>query len=236
MGGIANVTGGLINNGQWRRFALVRNAGNTIELYLDGVSQGQGSGAEAGGAITTDLRAVGSERRWVQDGYGTTDQDYLNGSVDDLRVYGRALSAAEIAALTNEVAAIADVNGNGMPDSWENYYFGGTNVVDGGAGDDWDHDGMSNLGEYKAGTNPTNDISRFQVSGFSVQGGGATWTNLVLSWMSVAGRCYAVQEATNLLDGFTTIAATGIVGTGIGNSWTAQVDQAGEGYFRIAME
>jgi len=36
--------------------------GRTIEVFLDGVSQGRDKGEHSGGAITTDLRALGSDR------------------------------------------------------------------------------------------------------------------------------------------------------------------------------
>jgi hypothetical protein len=97
----ARVTGGIVNDGLWHHVAAVRGSGSTIELFLDGVSQGTNSGAESGGAITTNLRAIGSERRWVNDSYGTADQRYLAGTIDDVRVYDRALGAAEIATLAN---------------------------------------------------------------------------------------------------------------------------------------
>jgi hypothetical protein len=99
-GGYARVTGGLVNDGAWHHAALTRNAGGMIELFLDGVSQGTSVGSESGGAISTDLRTLGCERRWVQDAFGTADQRYLNGSLDDVRIYSRALSAAEIVNLS----------------------------------------------------------------------------------------------------------------------------------------
>jgi hypothetical protein len=95
----ANVIGGSVNDGQWHHVAVVRGSGSTIELFLDGVSQGTASDTQSGGAITTDLRAMGSERRWVNDGYGTSDQRYLAGTIDDVHIYNRALSAGEIATL-----------------------------------------------------------------------------------------------------------------------------------------
>jgi hypothetical protein len=98
-GGYAQVIGGPVKGGTWHHVAVVRGSGSTIELFLDGAPQGTASGAESGGAITTNLRAIGSERRWVSDGYGTSDQRYLAGTIDDVRVYNRALSAWEIAAL-----------------------------------------------------------------------------------------------------------------------------------------
>jgi len=97
----AHVIGGSVNDGQWHHVAAVRGSGSTIELFLDGVSQGTASDTQSGGSITTDLKAIGSERRWVSDGYGTSDQRYLAGTIDDVRIYNRALSADEIAKLTN---------------------------------------------------------------------------------------------------------------------------------------
>ena len=100
-GGYAHVTGGSVKDGLWHHLAVVRGSGSTIELFVDGVSKGTSSGSESGGAITTNLRAIGSERRWVSDGYGSTDQRYLVGTIDDVRIYNRAFTPAEIAELAN---------------------------------------------------------------------------------------------------------------------------------------
>ena len=49
----------------------------------------------------------------------------------------------------------ADTNANGLPDAYETAYFGGTDPNRGGD-TDTDGDGMSDLAEFIAGTNPTN--------------------------------------------------------------------------------
>jgi hypothetical protein len=85
-GGYARVTGPTVNDGTWHYFVLTRDTGSVIELFSDGVSQGTGSGSESGGAITTNLRALGCERKWVQDSYGNADQRYLIGTIDEVRV------------------------------------------------------------------------------------------------------------------------------------------------------
>ena len=77
-GGLAEVVGGSVNDDTWHHVALTRNAGNTLELYLDGVSQGTDSVAGANDAITTDLKAVGAEEYWIQVSYATADQRYLD--------------------------------------------------------------------------------------------------------------------------------------------------------------
>jgi len=96
--GYARKTGPTVNDDKWHYFALTRNAGNIIELFSDGITQGTASGGDAGGAITTNLRALGSERRWVQDGYGTADKRYLNGTIEEVRVSNTARSVDWIIA------------------------------------------------------------------------------------------------------------------------------------------
>jgi hypothetical protein len=98
--GYARVTGGLVNDDAWHHAALTRNAGGVIELFLDGASQGTNAGSESTGSITTDLRTLGCERRWVQDAFGTADERYLNGTLDDVRFYNRELLVAEIVNLS----------------------------------------------------------------------------------------------------------------------------------------
>src|SRR5262249_42883320 len=57
--------------------------GDAVELWLDGLSCGRGTGTHAGGAISTDLRALGCERYWVKDGRLGPDMQYLEGDVDE---------------------------------------------------------------------------------------------------------------------------------------------------------
>jgi hypothetical protein len=97
----ARKTGPAVNNDVWHYFVLTRNAGNTIELFSDGISQGTASGAESGGAITTNIRAFASERRWVQDNYGTADQRWLIGTLDEARVSNTQRSSSWISTCYN---------------------------------------------------------------------------------------------------------------------------------------
>ncbi|MGD0786020.1 MAG: LamG-like jellyroll fold domain-containing protein [Sedimentisphaerales bacterium] len=83
-----------VNDGTWHHVAAVRT-GNTVELFVDGNSQGKNSGAEAGGAITTNVRAIGYEVYWGD------DDSYFAGTIDDVRIYNLALKAAEIKQLVN---------------------------------------------------------------------------------------------------------------------------------------
>lgn len=90
-----------------------------------------------------------------------------------------------------------DTDSDGLPNEWEQQYFGGeTNAV---AGADSDGDGFSNLQEYISGFDPTDNNSFFSLnlSETPVAGEG-----FVVGWTSVTGRVYAVNWTTNLRSGF----------------------------------
>ena len=78
--GEARVNGRLVNDGEWRHFALTRDDRGTIELFLDAVSQGKESAESAGGRITTTLRALGSERYWQ---FRERRGAYFKGCIDE---------------------------------------------------------------------------------------------------------------------------------------------------------
>lgn len=92
------VRGQRANDGRWHHFAFSRT-GSSIELYLDGVSQGTGTGRSVAGPITTDLRALGSERLWIQLKDMQWGNPYYTGGIDEVRVYNRVLTAEEIKGL-----------------------------------------------------------------------------------------------------------------------------------------
>ncbi|MBA4389152.1 MAG: hypothetical protein C0404_14360, partial [Verrucomicrobia bacterium] len=102
-----------------------------------------------------------------------------------------------------------DDDNDGIPDAWESANgLNQRNASD--AAQDADGDGMTNLQEYVAGTDPANAASRFQCSVFGVQGGA-----FGLRFLTVAGRTYGVIAKGDL--GGTSqwsVVANGIAGTG----------------------
>jgi hypothetical protein len=91
-----------------------------------------------------------------------------------------------------------DVDYDGMPNEWEQQYFGGETNANPGA---MASNGVNTvLAAYIAGLNPTNRNSFFKVSAFETpafSGGG-----FVVHWSAVSGRVYSVRWATNLTGGF----------------------------------
>jgi subtilisin family serine protease len=102
---------------------------------------------------------------------------------------------------------LVDTDSNSLPDWWELQYFGHLTGTDPNV--DPDHDGMNNLAEWIAGTNPTNAASVLRLTLVSATNA----SNIVVSWPSVAGKNYWVQRSTNLLTGFNSIVGTNIAAT-----------------------
>ena len=84
------------------------------------------------------------------------------------------------------------LDANDLPIAWELTYFGAT-ALDPNA--DPDHDGMSNLQEYLAGTNPTNAADALEITAYTTSPDGTT--NLV-TWTSVPTRFYYLQKTMGL--------------------------------------
>jgi hypothetical protein len=79
--------------GRWYHLVGVRDTtASTLTVYVDGKAEGSTS-VLASADDATGVLAVGRGK------FGGNPVDYLNGSVDDVRVYDRALSAAEVADL-----------------------------------------------------------------------------------------------------------------------------------------
>ena len=84
-----------------------------------------------------------------------------------------------------------DTDGDGLSDAWELQHFGNLNQNGNG---DFDGDGVNNLREYRAGTNPTDPNSLFEVVEITKVSNG-----VAIQWSSQAGRRYSVKRSDSLL-------------------------------------
>lgn len=88
---------------------------------------------------------------------------------------------------------VVDSDNDGMDDDWEMAYFG--TLSRDGTGD-FDGDGATDLAEFKAGTDPTNDGSILRaLTVTSLSDGSAT-----VYWNAVSGRTYQVQCRDSIAD------------------------------------
>ncbi len=115
-------------------------------------------------------------------------------------------------------------------ESWRMTYFG-SSANSGTAADnaDPDGDGMNNLAEYTAGTNPNSKSDVFKVA--SQQKSGSSFT-LTLSGKS--GRTYTLQRSTSLAsNSWSTVTAQGPLGGDATVTLTDFATPAGAGFYRI---
>lgn len=128
---------------KWHHIALVFGSGGAY-LYLDGV--------EEDSAVTANYGWVNNDATiWIGTQYGA-GSEFLNGGVDDVKIYNRALSAGEVTDYYNGIAnntdlvAYWDFNedaGSVAYDSsengpqWMKYYHGSASGVDGNVPINW---------------------------------------------------------------------------------------------------
>jgi hypothetical protein len=120
-----------------------------------------------------------------------------NGGIQWVKDIGGAMRASgfyRILLSQSSSPPPVDSDGDGIPDWWTQQYFGhptGQASDHSLATDDADGDGMSNLQEFLAGTDPTNSASSFRITSIVTTG-----NNLVVTWTMGSGRTNALQ-ATN---------------------------------------
>lgn len=131
------VSSGFTATGTWQHLAVVKN-GDSLDVYLNGNVLASVADLDAASASATDAGVGGS----------------FLGTIDEFRVYRRALSAAEVTALQIAPTLTAGA-------VWRGHYFGQTsNTGDAADVADADRDGVANLLERAFATNPTDPASR----------------------------------------------------------------------------
>jgi len=96
-----------------------------------------------------------------------------------------------------------DSDNDGLPDVWEQFHFG--NPTNAQPHIDIDEDGLDNLSEYIAGTNPDDPDSVFAFNSITPSGG-----NITVSWFSESNRSYTIWRSASLLTNDWTAVASDI--------------------------
>jgi len=100
-----------------------------------------------------------------------------------------------------------DTDGDGLPDDWEQQYFGSPTGATASA--DSDGDGFSNLQEFLAGTDPTNASSALRITAITPQA-----TNYVVSFTSATNKLYQLERSNDLTSNSWTVVTNNVTGTG----------------------
>ena len=155
-------------------------------------------------------------------------------SWDSGLVAGDLNCVADVFSESVNAVSNTDSDSDGIPDWWMMKYFGhptgqaGDNSL---AADDADRDGMTNLQEYLAGTDPTNSDSVFRVQ---ISVAAMSGNNALLIWPAVPGKSYRVQYKNDLSDPVWLDAAGNAAVTGNQASFTTPAVSA-MSYFRIVL-
>ena len=116
---------------------------------------------------------------------------------------------------TFTVTLLADSDGDGLSDLWEQTYFGSSLAADRNI--DSDGDGLLNWQEHQAGTDPTSDTSYLRVDSLT-HGSGS-----IVAFGAVSNRTYAVEFSDTLSPGgWATLTSVPARST----NWTAVVHDA----------
>jgi PKD repeat protein/endonuclease/exonuclease/phosphatase family metal-dependent hydrolase len=140
--------------------------------------------------VTFNDNSTGTISNWFWDFGDSSTTNITTNSV--VHTY-----AAGIYPVTLIVSGPAGVSTNTKPgyitvwtafQSWQIQYFGSTTNPAAAAGVDADGDGLNNLAEFLAGTDPTNSASAFRITSITTQG-----TDVLVSWTMGAGKTNALQ-------------------------------------------
>ena len=99
------------------------------------------------------------------------------------------INLSEMKALS--IAPGPDTDGDGIPDAWEYRNYGKLNVLT--ATGDLDEDGVDDIDEYRADTDPDDDTEKLVITAFST----ANSTNSV-TWPVKGTRVYTLEHTDNL--------------------------------------
>ena len=137
-----------------------------------------------------------------------------------------AFFAAQVSAYVPPAPG-ADDDEDGLPNAWEETYFG--NVFDGGPDTDSDGDGVDNWGEFLSGTDPNNPTSVFCVTTLSVDSFDA------IGFASSTERTYTIQFCADLDGGEWEDLASGLPGAPGHTVFTNAGNASQSGFYRVLM-
>jgi len=103
--------GGDINDGNWHQLAATYD-GSMMKLYVDGALSA--SSTSYSGALPNNTYPVWIGRNYDPD----NSSDFFNGTIDEVQIYNRSLSAEQITAFYNNQTSLIVSNETALGDTW----------------------------------------------------------------------------------------------------------------------
>ena len=149
---------------------------------------------------------------------------YLSGPAAGTDLYGDAF------LLQQGEGNPHDSDLDGLWDTWETSYFGGTNADHSGADDDYDQDGIRNFWEFHAGTDPTDAASGLRITAFEKLA-----NSVRIDWRSESERSYRILRADDLISGNWVPLMEQITAAPGENSQTLS-ESGAAGYYKVTLD
>src|SRR5439155_16455458 len=189
-------------------FVTIRNYGAFADRFVFNAPTNIPGGIDARYFLQpagTDISAVATNGGWTSDivSVGDTREVRIQVVASNTNLFNQDLvfTSTSFTDPTKvdlvRLRLLRDDDNDGLPDAWEQQYFGNpTNAL---AADDSDGDGFSNLDEYIAGTHPKHADSYLRIT--QIQAGPGL--SVTLTWPSAANCIYTVERASSEPVGFT---------------------------------
>ncbi|MGB2454233.1 MAG: LamG-like jellyroll fold domain-containing protein, partial [Akkermansiaceae bacterium] len=138
----AKLFGEQVNQNEEHHLVITVSPDGNLNTWIDGVQKLIDLDTNDLANVSTDFEAIGATS-WGDPG--------MTGSINEFRIYEGELTSIEVAASVEagpeELFVVSDSDGDGLPDTWEEKWFGENNLSQ-GANDDPDSDNLTNLEEF----------------------------------------------------------------------------------------
>ncbi len=193
--------------------------------YSITVNFGYGDGtAQAGSIINIEAQTAASGEAFA---YWTGDTQ----TVVNVFAPSTTLRMAESNMTLTAVYQTIDTVGDGVSDDWRAAYFGGDGMSTNASSAAWadpDDDGISNLGEFEAGSNPTNALSLFEMSTFNASG-----ANISIGFESFDAHRYTLESTASLTSGVWQTEFHNVTGDGKWKTLNPQTNAAMSVFYQL---
>ena len=152
------------------------------------------------------LHTTSEGTRWTKIGVAFTQKNNGIGILYDAIPQGHRIQLRQLDRKPGGAAHVGD----GIPNAWRAAHFGGSGTTTNSsscAACDPDHDGLTNLQEFLAGTDPNNAASALHI-GLPAKNG----ADVIVSFPSVSGIIYRVEVRNDITGGNWIVLADQIVG------------------------